>query len=309
MFIFKTIPISLYILILYFSTSIYSQDKPILCFTFDDGNPKDILNYNYLQWNGMILNQLKENNLQSILYVCGKNLDNEKGRQILETWDKAGHLIGNHTYHHLNYNKEEMTFQEYTNDIIKCDSVINRYKNNTKLFRAPFLKNGNTGAKRDSLIEWLKRTGYGNGYVTIDASDWYYNSVLIKFMKNNPGANTDKIKELYIEHLLDRAKYYDDLATEIFGRKIRHSLLLHHNLTSALFLGYLIKAFKERGWEIIDAKNALSDDIYKRKMAALPAGESIIWNIAKETGNYENKLRYPAEDSIYEEEKVKEAGL
>ncbi len=30
---------------------LYAQEKSSVCFTFDDGNTKDILNYNYLQWN------------------------------------------------------------------------------------------------------------------------------------------------------------------------------------------------------------------------------------------------------------------
>ena len=85
--------------------------------------------------------------------------------------------------------------------------------------------------------------------------------------------------------------------------------MLHHNLTSALFLGDLIKAFKAEGWETIDAKDALTDEVYKMIPDIVPAGESIIWGLAKETGKYEDVLRYPGEDSKYEEEKVNKLGL
>ena len=128
-------------------------------------------------------------------------------------------------------------------------------------------------------------------------------------MKNNPGASIEKYKAAYIEHLLSRAKYYDELAYELLGRKVKHSILLHHNLTSALFLGDLIKGIKNEGWEIISADEALKDEVYDKQINTLPAGESIIWSLAKESGKYENKLRYPAEDSMYEEEKMKALGL
>lgn len=288
---------------------VFPQENPSVCFTFDDGNPNDILEYENLEWNQMILDQLRVNDLQAILYVYGKGVDNKKGKKILQSWDEADHLIANHTYSHLNYNRNDVSFSIFKEDINKCDTLINKYKNYAKLFRTPYLKNGNTIEKRDSLISFLKQTNYKNGYVTIDASDWFINSELIKFMKNNPDKSIEKYKEVYIEHLLDRAVYYDDLAHRLLGRRVKHSLLLHHNLTSALFLGDLIKAFHEKGWETINAEDALADEIYKREMNTMPAGESIIWSIAKESGKYENELRYPAEDSKYETGRLVEKGL
>ncbi len=59
----------------------------------------------------MILNTLKTNNLQAVLYVCGERLDNPEGKKILESWDKAGHIIANHTYPHLNYNNKKIYFK------------------------------------------------------------------------------------------------------------------------------------------------------------------------------------------------------
>jgi peptidoglycan/xylan/chitin deacetylase (PgdA/CDA1 family) len=297
------------LLLLSINCLLFPQEKPSVCFTFDDGNPNNILNYNYNQWNQMILKHLEKHNLQAILYVCGKNLNTAEGKKVIESWDKSGHLITNHTYNHLNYNSEENTFDKLKDDILRCDSLISGYKNYLKYFRAPFLKYGDTIAKRDSLITFLERINFKNGYVTIDASDWFYNSKLIAFMKSNPGKSIESYKEAYIEHLIDRAKYYDNLAFQLLGRRIKHSILLHHNLTSALFLDDLIKEFEKLGWQTIDAEDALTDDIYKVIPNIIPAGESIIWGLAKETGKYEDILRYPAEDSQYEEDKINKLGL
>lgn len=92
-------------------------------------------------------------------------------------------------------------------------------------------------------------------------------------------------------------------------RHISHTLLLHHNLSSALFLDDLIQKFKEEGWEIMNADIAFQDKIFQRNPQVNPAGESLIWSLAKESGNYEGKLRYPAEDSRYEIPKMKKFGL
>lgn len=299
----------IYLLLFLFCGVLLSQEKSSLCFTFDDGNSKSILEYNNQKWNQMILDHLSEKHLQAVLYVCGKNLDNPEGKKVLESWNNAGHIIANHTFNHLNYNDTSISFNKYRNDILICDLLINKYKNFRKYFRAPFLKYGQTAGKRDSLNAFLKSINYKNGYVTIDASDWFFNSKLIQFIKNNHGKSIEKYKTAYITHLLDRAKFYDELAFKVLGRKVKHSILLHHNLTSALFLGDLINAFEREGWQLINAGDALTDEVYKKTPDIVPAGESIIWGLAKETGKYEDILRYPAEDSIYEEENMNKEGL
>ena len=305
----KTILIIAIYLISIFSLRVLSQEKSSVCFTFDDGNPNDILDYKFFEWNELILWQLEDHNLQAVLYVCGKNLDNENGKLVLESWNKKGHIIANHTYNHLNYNNPNVNFDKYRTDILKCDSLIRSYSHYEKYFRAPYLKSGDTKEKIDSLIVFLKSINYKNGYVTIDDSDWYINSRLIKFMEQNPGESIEPYKDFYIEHILDRAKFYDELGYKLLGRKIKHSLLLHHNLSSALFLGDLIEAFKNEGWQVINAQDALTDSIYQMSPDIVPAGESIIWGLAKEGGEYDNLLRYPAEDSEYEEERMNELGL
>ena len=203
------------------SSPLIAQDKSSVCFTFDDGNPKDILEYDNEVWNKMILDQLAERDLQAVLFVCGRNLDNEEGMKILESWDNAGHIIANHTYSHFNYNNPNNDFEKYRDDILRCDSLISGFRNFQKYFRAPMLKSGETIEKRDSLNSFLQRMEYKNGYVTIDNSDWFINSRMIKFMEENPDSSIKNYKKYYIEHLIDRAKYYDDIAYKLLGRRVK----------------------------------------------------------------------------------------
>ena len=112
-----------------------------------------------------------------------------------------------------------------------------------------------------------------------------------------------------MQHILERANYYEKLSYEMNGRRINHTLLLHHNLTSALFLGDLITKFKENGWDVIDADKAFQDKIFKQITEANFTGESLIYSMAKQSKKYNQLLRYPAEDSRYEKDKMDKLGL
>jgi hypothetical protein len=49
--------------------------------------------------------------------------------------------------------------------------------------------------------------------------------------------------------------------------------------------------------------------VYQRDPKSIPAGESLIWVLAKESGRFDAELRYPGEDEIYERDGMEKAGL
>jgi hypothetical protein len=55
--------------------------------------------------------------------------------------------------------------------------------------------------------------------------------------------------------------------------------------------------------------NDHKDEIYNELPQTLPAGESIIWALVKESGRYDSRLRYPGEDGAYEKDKMDKLGL
>lgn len=285
--------------------SVYGQ--PTISFTFDNGITNDRSGYKFRDWNQMILNALSKHDLQAVFFVTGFNKTDQKGQYLLKSWNDAGHLIGNHTYSHPNFNNALAGIEEFREEFIGTDTIINQLDNYVKLFRFPYLKEGDTPEEVESIRSFLKDQGYKNGYVTVDASDWYIDSRLRKHLGTNPDASIDPFREFYLEHLLARANYYEKLSYEMTGRHINHTILLHHNLTSALFLDDLINMFKSKGWKVISADQAYQDPIFERTPQY--AGESLIWALAKDAGIYEEQLRYPAEDSQYEEKRMDELGL
>jgi len=95
----------------------------------------------------------------------------------------------------------------------------------------------------------------------------------------------------------------------VIGRSIPHTLLVHHNVLNGLFLGDLLAMYEREGWKLIDAKAAFADPVFRAEPKIAPAGESLVWALAKETGKYDKLLRYPAEDSEYEDPRMNELGL
>lgn len=285
------------------------QSKPRIAFTFDDGQINDIGPYGLEEWNQMLLGHLKKEKLKAILFSTGRNKMSERGKYILSSWNDAGHLIANHTFSHPNFNSEAVTLESFKSELVRNDNIIHSYSNYLPYFRFPYLKEGNTKEKINGFRQFLKEKGYKNGHVTVDASDWYIDSRLVQRIKQNPKADISGFGQYYKKHLLEKAQFYDSCAYVMTHRRIDHVLLLHHNLAAALFLDDLIQHFKDNGWEVINADTAYKDEIYGEEPDHVPAGESLIWALAKKSGKFEKVLRYPAEDEKYEKPLMDQLGL
>jgi peptidoglycan-N-acetylglucosamine deacetylase len=286
-----------------------SDSKRQVSFTFDDGSTRDMPNLKLEEWNEMILASLRKHDAKAVLFATVGPLQNEKGKYVLSSWNNAGHKIANHTYTHPRFSDPSTTLEMFKEELMKNDSVIRAYSNFYQYFRFPYLKEGETKEKVEGFRAFLKEKGYKNGHVTIDASDWYIASRLVDRLKENPEADISGFRDFYIEHMYERAEFYDGLAEELTGRKIKHTILLHHNLASAMFLDDLIVHFKAKGWEIIDADKAFKDPIFDEVPTVIPAGESLIWALAKQSGKYDKDLRYPAENGDYLKAKMDSLGL
>ena len=278
--------------------------------TMDDFNWSDnVVRLDGAEKNEAILKSLDSNSIKAALFVRASNIDNEGGKALLKAWDAAGHMIGNHTYSHFYYHSAKITVEVFQQDTLRAEVLLKDFPRFRKVFRFPYLKEGDTPTKRDAMRAFLREHGYRTGHVTIDASDWYIDDRLRKRLTKEPAADVAPYRDYYLAHMWDRAQYYDDLARKVSGRNVKHTILMHFNLLNALFLGDLIAMFKRNGWQVIDAEEAFKDPVFEAKPKIAPAGESIIWALAKETGKFDKLLRYPGEDGDYEKAKMDKLGL
>lgn len=287
-----------------FSARVTAQTVAI---TIDNPNVEPTPLYTSEMRDKKMLSALKKHDLKVVLFAQGMQVDNQEGRALLQRWNHDGHTIGNHTFSHWSLNQVDE--KQYEQDTLKNEKLLNKYSHFKKIFRFPFLKEGDTLEKRDAFREFLRKNHYEFGSVTIDASDWYISDRLEKRLMKNPQADIAPYKKYYLDHLWNRAQYYDNLAIQVLGSSPSHTLLIHHNLLNALFLEDVIQLFKDKGWHVINADDAFSDPVFKRTPNILPAGEGLIWGLAKETGQYDDVLRYPGEDDSYEKDAMDKLGL
>lgn len=284
--------------------------RPRIAITIDDFTWRQIPNGGSEQANLRLLDALaRHSNLKAAAFVCGHRVDDETGRRLVRSWSDAGHLIGNHSYSHLSYNDSDVSFATFSGDVLRGEQFISELSGFEKLFRFPFLKEGDTAAKRDQMRAFLAQHGYRNGHVTIDASDWYYDQRLRARLEQNPATDTRPYRDAHLAHLWDRATYYDGLARSLTGRNVSHTILLHYTLLNSLFLDDVLTMFESKGWQLVHPRTAYLDPVFLQAPRTVPAGESLIWSMAKESGKFEGKLRYPGEDSVYEQDKLDRLGL
>ena len=269
-----------------------------VAFTFDDPQVVDYPGYSAADVDATLRKALRDAGVKTTLFVCGMRVDNATGKQLLQAWNDDGHVLGNHSYSHLYFHSDKVTLAQFEADTQKGENVVSGYPKFQKTFRYPFFKEGDTIEKRDGMRWWLMQRGYKFGRATIDASDWAIDGRMRKRLETDARADLAAYRDFYVEHIMARSRYYDELAQKVWARPVRHTVLLHHRLLSALFLKDLFAAYRASGWKIMDAEYAFEDLIYKQQPNILPAGESLVWALAQEKGFA--GLRYPGEDDTYE---------
>jgi peptidoglycan/xylan/chitin deacetylase (PgdA/CDA1 family) len=277
-------------------------DRPRIAITIDDLGWQAVPAEMRLEADQRILGALERHNVKTALFVIGRNGDTPEGRAILQRWSERGHRIGNHTWTHPFYSSIDDP-QQFGDELLRCDAFVRGFSTFWPYFRFPALKEGATRERRDWMRAFLQAHGYKNGAVTIDTSDWYYNQ---RFLKH---VDVRAFRAPYLAHIQERASFYDQLARQVLGRGIRHTILLHYNLLNSYFLDDILQAFRGRGWKLVDAEFAFEDPVFARQPDIVPAGESLVWALAKETGRYDSKLRYPGEDDVYEKPILDRLGL
>ncbi len=268
-----------------------------ISFTFDDGlDPRT--EPNAATWNARILGALDEGRVKSMIFPAGKNVDSSDGMALVRRWGEAGHAVGNHTYSHGNFGSPRLGLEAFTADVLRADRLLNKMPGWTSRLRFPYLKEGDTAEKRDGMRQWMSDHRYRPGPVSIDTSDWYYNQRFLEWQSAHPAQDPARIRQAYLAHLWDRAQYYDGLGKAVLGRRPAHVMLLHTNAINAEFLPGILAMFLNKGWRIVSPTEAFDDPLYAMTTTNLPAGESILWALAKQSGV--SGLRYPAEDDVYE---------
>lgn len=136
----------------YVSASATPVETPKIVLTFDDGPSA--------AWTPALLDGLKERGVKATFFLIGENAD--KNPEIVKRMAEEGHLIGNHTYHHVELTK--VSENEARLELADTSAVIVRITGKEpEYMRPPF---GAWQRKLEQEIQMLPVLW------TIDPLDW-----------------------------------------------------------------------------------------------------------------------------------------
>lgn len=136
----------------YVSASATPVEAPKIALTFDDGPSA--------AWTPALLDGLKERGVKATFFLIGENVD--KNPEIVKRMAEEGHLIGNHTYHHVELTK--VSENEARLELADTSAVIVRITGKEpEYMRPPF---GAWQRKLEQEIQMLPVLW------TIDPLDW-----------------------------------------------------------------------------------------------------------------------------------------
>jgi peptidoglycan-N-acetylglucosamine deacetylase len=247
-----------YLLLLLICISPLSHAKQI-AITFDDSPRKADGYFDGPERAQKLIQALKKHNIDQVAFFSNSLGLNTEGIQRLQSYSQAGHIIANHTHSHPDFNN--MTVEEYAQNFLLADSELKQFKGFKKLFRFPYLRDGNSEQKRTGMQAVLKKQGYINAYITLNNYDWYMEDLFQRAIKKGVALDFDRMRQFYVQVLMESIEYYDAMAQTHLGRSPKHILLLHEMDISALFVGDLVDELRRKGWSIITPEEAYTDDI------------------------------------------------
>ena len=239
--------------------------------TIDDAPVGNQAIYSGLKRTERIISVLKKYNIQTVLFSNSRQLPFDNGLERMNSYSKAGFLIGNHTHSHFGLDKTT-DVKTYLQDIDKADELLKGFPTFKKWFRYPFMQEGTTYRKRNSVREHLRKSGYKNAYVTVDLFDYFVNDLIQPALIKKQKVDLDKACVMISDLALDGLKYYDDLARQHLGGSVKQVLLLHENDIEAYCLEKLILRLKESKWAIISPEQAYSETILQDEPDTLYLG-------------------------------------
>jgi peptidoglycan/xylan/chitin deacetylase (PgdA/CDA1 family) len=198
------------------------------------------------------------------LYVEGE-LDPQRV-ELLERWAAAGAELGNHTFGHRSLHNVGPV--EYEREILRGEEVMRpllaRRGRALRYFRHPFLRTGRDLETRDRIHAFLAAHDYRVAPVTMDNSDWIFARAYHDALARGPAGSAEakRLGAEFLAYMVRKTDYWERQTAALFGRQIRHVLLLHANEINADHLPRLLAALEARGYRFVTLDRALEDPAY-----------------------------------------------
>ena len=199
---------------------------------------------------------------ESLLYVPAET---DARMAILKSWFDHGVELGNHTFAHVGF--RDTPLADYEDDFVRGEtitrSIMKSRDRRPRFFRHPFLQMGPTKEQEQSFEAFIAARGYRIAPITIDIMDWMFRVAYVNARNQNDATTMKRVVAEYLRFADTKIEFCERVAADLFGRPIKHILLLHANELNADNFDRLMKVFTDRGYRFINLDVAIQDDVYQ----------------------------------------------
>jgi peptidoglycan/xylan/chitin deacetylase (PgdA/CDA1 family) len=203
-------------------------------------------------------------------FINGKLMEAEpRDADVLTLWTGAGYPLGNHAYSHMDLHTN--TADAFQADIAANEPVLGKFMptGDWHWFRYPYLREGDNPDKKKAVTTYLDQHGYKVAQVTLSFGDYAWNAPYVRCAVKNDTQAIDELKASYLKAAEDSLRVGQEMAQSIFGRDIKHVMLLHIGSFETVMLPNLMELLKAKGFTLIPLDEAESDAAYKTEVAPL----------------------------------------
>ena len=223
-----------------------------VCVTFDDLPAKPAIAPRLLQ-------AIRKAAVPAVGFVNENKLTSKEHVNVLAQWARSGLELGNHTYAHRDLHR--IGAEAFEEEIVRGDAVTRTLMTRPpRWFRHPFLHTGTSLETRDRIESFLAKHGYRVAPVTLDNSEWIFARA---YDVADDAATRRRIGEAYVVYMDRKLAYFEDQSQKLFGRNIRHVLLVHANALNADWFDELAQSMRARGYRFITLDRAMEDPAYR----------------------------------------------
>ena len=207
-------------------------------------------------------------------FVNAVSIRDEPGSAaVLRLWRDAGFPLGNHTFSHMDLDKNSL--ENWQRDFLADEPTLKKYMpdGDWHWLRFPYLHEGDTLDKHRSVEEFLSARGYKVAQVTVSFDDYAYNEPYVRCLAKNDQQGIARLELGYLDGAAQSLSQSQAAARLLYGRDIKHVMLLHIGAFQTVMLPQLLDLLHQRGFTLVTLPEAQSDSAFSE-----PPGLSSDWD-------------------------------
>jgi peptidoglycan/xylan/chitin deacetylase (PgdA/CDA1 family) len=190
--------------------------------------------------------------------------DDPDRRASLKLWVDAGLPLGSHTFSHLDLTTHSA--EEFEAEVAQNEPFLQTLMGarDWHWFRYPYLHEGDTLEKRHAVRKYLQEHDYKVAEVTLDFEDYAWNNPYARCVAKQDSESIAWLKQSYLSTAAEYISLGQKMAVQLYGRDIKHVLLLHTGAFDSVMLPELLDLLAKQGFRFVTLPEAEQDPAYLR---------------------------------------------